>query len=183
MVSRSMPPELSAPSESSTTAPSGSVDDSASTCCRLSPKRVAGSDGRKLARLLDALRLPCRSGKDALETSAPRRRAVCRRARRRPARCGSAIPPEWPCCANRPPGPRPRSAAAATWRCEMAGCHSRNSSSAIMAVSSSQITKGRAPVSDPLLRRTCQSSKAAAASPPRPEVHSGQEPSSTNWPF
>ena len=38
-----MPPELSAPSLSSTMAPSGSEEDSASTCSSVSPMRVAGS--------------------------------------------------------------------------------------------------------------------------------------------
>ena len=54
---------------------------------------------------------------------------------------------------------------------QMAGCQSRKSSSAIMAVSSSQITSGRTPVSRPRLRRTCQSSSTPAAMTP-----SGQHP-------
>ena len=41
-----------------------------------------------------------------------------------------------------------------------AGCHSRNSSSATMPVSSSQMAMGRAPESMPWLRRTCQKSAA-----------------------
>ena len=39
-----MPPELSAPSLSSTIAPSGSDDDSASTRSSVSPRRVAVAD-------------------------------------------------------------------------------------------------------------------------------------------
>jgi hypothetical protein len=66
---------------------------------------------------------------------------------------------------------------------EMAGCQSRNSSSAIMAVSSIQITSGRAPVSEPRLRRTCQSNNPAAAITPRASIHTGQDASSTNCPF
>ena len=66
---------------------------------------------------------------------------------------------------------------------EIAGCHSRNSSSAIMAVSSTQIASGRAPVSDPRLRRTCHSSSAPAATTPTTSIHTGHVASSTNWPF
>ena len=44
MVSRSMPPELSAPSLNSTTAPMGRLDASASTCLRLSPMWVDWPD-------------------------------------------------------------------------------------------------------------------------------------------
>src|SRR5450755_421825 len=65
----------------------------------------------------------------------------------------------------------------------IAGCQSRNSSSATMAVSSSQITSGRAPVSDPRLRRTCHSSSPAAAITLSASIHTGHDPSSTNCPF
>ena len=57
MVSRSMPPALSAPSLSSTMAPSGSEDDSASTRSSVSPMRVAGAVGRELLGLLNPFRL------------------------------------------------------------------------------------------------------------------------------
>ena len=52
-----------------------------------------------------------------------------------------------------------------------------------MAVSSNQITTGRAPVSDPRLRRTCHSSKPAAAITPNAKIHTGQAASNTNCPF
>ena len=45
IVSRSMPPELSEPSLSSTTAPTGRSAVSAASCFRLSPMRVAGAAG------------------------------------------------------------------------------------------------------------------------------------------
>ena len=55
MVSRSMPPELSAPSLSSTTAPMGRLAASATTCFRLSPMWVAGPVRGQLVQLVDAL--------------------------------------------------------------------------------------------------------------------------------
>ena len=71
-----------------------------------------------------------------------------------------------PCCANRPPAPPPRSAAAAAWRCSAPDARAGTASARPCAVSSSQIAIGRTPVSIPWLRRTCQNSSAPAARTP-----------------
>ena len=64
----------------------------------------------------------------------------------------------------------------------IAGCHSRNSTSATSAVSSSQIATGRTPVSSPRLRRTCQASAPAAARIASTSSQAGHGASSTNCP-
>ena len=72
MVSRPMPPALSAPSLSSTMAPSGSDDDSASTRSSVSPMRVAGCGRPRALGLLTPLRLLAELVQPHLEALAQR---------------------------------------------------------------------------------------------------------------
>ena len=158
MVSRSMPPELSAPSLNSTTAPMGRLDASASTCFRLSPMCVDVPCGFELVQFLDAFELLAQTVQAHLKSLL---QAI-------------ESDPEFSTLDGRAPGrrdPPPASLIAmlaesstttATIFCcgrsvatLSAGCHSINSSSDANSVCNIQTATGRTPVTrtDPAERR------------------------------
>ena len=148
MVCRSMPPALSAPSLNSTIAPNGRDEDSASTRSSVSPMREAGAAPVELVRLLNPLRLFAELVEPHLELSPERleQSAV-------EQRLGGGL-----ASAGRRPYDmlRESSTSTATTFCWgrrvatlSAGCHSRNRISATMQVSSSQMARGRRPLSIP----------------------------------
>ena len=163
-------------------APSGREDDSASTRSSVSPMRVAGAERAELIGLLNALGLLAELVKPHLEAVRERSQKPLVEDRRAAA---SRVPE-----ASAMDMVRESSTSTATTFCcglsvatLSAGCQSRNSSSATMAVSSSQMAIGRSPLSMPWLRRMCQNSMPAAARMAAASSHSGHGVRNTKWPF
>ena len=181
-VSGPMPPALSAPSLSSTMAPSGSDDDSAITRSSVSPMRVAGSEASSASvfstRCGSLPNLYSRTWKcEPSDLSSPPSSARLAAA--------SRVPP-----ASAMPMLRESSTSTATTFCcgrsvatLSAGCHSRNRISASMADSSSQMASGRAPLNMPWLRPMCQYSRPVPHTTAAASSHSGHGVSNTNWPL
>ena len=183
MVVRSMPPELSAPSLSSTMAPSGSDDDSASTRSSVSPMRVAGSVAGELLGLWNPLRLLAELVEPHLESLAQRfqQAAVEHRLGGRLARAGGIG--DATCCANRPPARPLRSAAAAAWPRSAPDARAETESAPPWRIPAARWPRAAAPLSMPWWRRTCQNSSPAAARMASASSHSGQGVRKTNWPL